>query len=207
MEAVGFLPVGLMIGLSGSLLPGPMLAYTATKSLSDGPHVGPKLVAGHLLTEAFYLSLFALGLRTVFENPSVGFLLKAIGGSLLLVLGLLGFHALRKGLETHAPHALSLHPAVAGILLSSILNPTVPLWWVSIGFSNLLVAHEMAKIAGIVFWLVGHSLSDILWFCSVSALCGKGRKFVGTGFHRLLVAICSSFLLGWGSFLLLGLLE
>jgi threonine/homoserine/homoserine lactone efflux protein len=202
MEPLGFLPVGLVVGLSGSLLPGPMLAYTATKSLSDGPGVGPRVVAGHLLTEAFYLSLFALGLRTLFEQSSVEALLKAIGGILLLLLGLLGFRALRKRLETSSSHALSIHPMAAGVLLSSVLNPTVPLWWVSIGFSNLLVAYELARVAGIAFWLVGHSLSDILWFCSVSALCGRGRSLVGTGLHRSLIAICSAFLIGWGLFLL-----
>ncbi len=205
MEPLAFLPMGLVVGLSGSLLPGPMLAYTATKSLSDGSGVGPRVVAGHLLTEAFYLSLFALGLRTVFEQPSVETLLKAIGGALLLLLGLLGFRALRKKLETASPHALSIHPATAGVLLSSILNPTVPLWWVGIGFSNLLVAYELARVAGIVFWLVGHSLSDILWFCSVSFLCGRGRRLVGTGLHRLLIAICSAFPVGWGLFLLISL--
>jgi threonine/homoserine/homoserine lactone efflux protein len=194
-----------MIGLSGSLLPGPMLAYTATKSLSEGSHIGPKVVSGHLLTEALYLLLFALGLKTVFENPTAELFLKLSGGVLLLLLSFLGFRALQRGLKTGTPHALSLHPTLAGILLSSVLNPTVPLWWVSVGFSNLLVAYEMAKVAGIMFWLIGHSLSDAVWFCSVSALCAKGRKLVGTSFHRVLIATCSSFLLGWGLFLLLGL--
>jgi len=197
--------VGLVVGLSGSLLPGPMLAYTATKSLSEGAGVGPRVVGGHLLTEVFYLSLFALGLRTVFEQPSVRLLLKTVGGISLLLLGLLGFRALRKRLKTGAPHALSIHPTVAGVLLSSVLNPTVPLWWVSIGFSNLLVAYEMARVAGIVFWLVGHSLSDVLWFCSVSVLCARGRSLVGTGLHRSLITICNAFLIGWSLFLLISL--
>lgn len=194
--------MGLLVGLSGSLLPGPMLAYTVAKSLSDGPHIGPRVVGGHLLTEAVYLSLFALGFITLFENPSAEFFLKLFGGTLLILLGLSGFLALKGELETPAPHALSLHPMMAGILLSSILNPTVPIWWVSVGFSNLLMAYRMAKVSGVVFWLVGHSLSDILWFCSVSTLCGTGRKLIGTKLHRTLIAICSSFLLGWGLFLL-----
>ena len=205
MESLSFLPVGLAVGLSGSLLPGPMLAYTATKSLSDGPGVGPRVVAGHFLTEAFYLSLFAIGLRTVLERSSVEVFLKAAGGALLLLLGLLGFRALRGRLEASASHALSIHPTVAGVLLSSFLNPTVPLWWVGIGFSNLLVAYELAGVAGITFWLIGHALSDVLWFCSVSTICGKGGKLLGTGLHRTLIAVCSSFLLGWGLFLLTSL--
>ncbi|MEM2674817.1 MAG: LysE family transporter, partial [Candidatus Hadarchaeales archaeon] len=102
-----------------------------------------------------------------------------------------------------SPLVLGSNPLVGGVLLSSVLNPTVPLWWVGIGFPNLLAAYQLGSLLGLAFWLVGHALSDIVWFGGVSILCARGKKFIGTGFHRALLLGCSTFLLTWGAFLIL----
>lgn len=194
------LPVGFLVGLSGSLLPGPMLVYVVAKSSVEGKGVGPRVVAGHLLTEALFLLLFLVGLGVFLR---VHALLGVLGGLLLLILGGMSTRRAVGELGEGSVPLVSLPPLPGGVLFSSLLNPSVPLWWVTVGFSTLLEAFSLSSYPGVASWLVGHALSDLAWFSLVSALASRGRKIVGTRAHRILLAACGSFLLLFGLFLLL----
>jgi threonine/homoserine/homoserine lactone efflux protein len=196
------LPLGFLIGLSGSLLPGPMLVYVVAKSSVEGGGVGPRVVLGHLSTEALFLLLFLLGLG-VFTLPSVHTFMGLLGGSLLLLLGGLSARRAWGKLDSGRVPLLSLPPLPGGVLFSSLLNPTVPLWWVTVGFSTLLEAFSAASYPGVTLWLVGHGLSDMFWFSGISRMASRGRRVVGTRLHRLLLAFCGLFLLLFGLLLLL----
>jgi len=202
MNALLQLPVGFFVGLSGSLLPGPMLVYVVAKSSSEGRGVGPRVVAGHLLTEALFLLLFLLGLG-LFLEPSVHTFLGLLGGSLLVLLGGVSARRAFGRLGEEGVPLVSLSPLLGGVLFSSLLNPSVPLWWVTVGFSTLLEAFSLSSHAGLACWLVGHGLSDLGWFSLVSTLASRGRRVVGTRAHRVLLALCGLFLLLFGSLLLL----
>ncbi|MEM1981466.1 MAG: LysE family transporter [Candidatus Hadarchaeales archaeon] len=202
MYALLQLPIGFFVGLSGSLLPGPMLVYVVAKSSVEGAGVGPRVVVGHLLTEALFLSLFLAGLR-VFLKPPVHTSLGLLGGSLLLLLGGMSAKRAAGKLGAEGVPLVSLPPLPGGVLFSSFLNPSVPLWWVTVGFSTLLEAFSLSSYPGVVLWLVGHGLSDLSWFSLVSRLASRGRRIVGTRAHRILLASCGAFLLLFGSFLLL----
>ncbi|MEM2866854.1 MAG: LysE family transporter [Candidatus Hadarchaeales archaeon] len=202
MHALLQLPVGFFVGLSGSLLPGPMLVYVVAKSSVEGRGVGPRVVAGHLLTEAVFLLLFLAGLE-LFLRPSVHTSLGLLGGSLLMVLGGVSARRAAGRLGTGSVPLVSLPPLPGGVMFSSLLNPSVPLWWVTVGFSTLLEAFSLSSYAGVAFWLVGHGLSDLTWFSLVSSLASRGRRIVGTRAHRVLLAACGAFLLLFGSLLLL----
>jgi threonine/homoserine/homoserine lactone efflux protein len=186
-------PIGFFIALSGALIPGPLLAFVVAKSSTHGARTGPLAVSGHILVELAVLSLIALGLGVVLQNRSFQVGVGLVGGILLVLMGTLSISKLTRNSEgaviTH------YHPVVGGVMFSTVLNPTVILWWATLGLATLMEAFLVASLAGVVFWLAGHFFADLSWFSLVSFSVARGRKVLGTRGHRVLLFLCSCVLL------------
>ena len=55
--------LGLMIGLTGALAPGPTLVATINASITGNWKIGPKVMAGHMIVESVLFLLIVLGLQ------------------------------------------------------------------------------------------------------------------------------------------------
>ncbi len=196
------LPIGFIVGLSGALLPGPLLAYTMAKSSSYGARAGPLAAAGHVLVELVVLSILALGLGVVLQTTAfqVGFGL--FGGVLLVVMAMQAISKIRRNLKPGKIVATGHHPVVGGILFSTLLNPTVILWWATIGVATLMDAFLVASVAGVALWLVGHFLSDFVWYSIISLSVVKGKKVLGVRGYRAILLFCTVVLLALGIYFL-----
>jgi len=192
------LPIGFFIALSGALIPGPLLAYTVAKSSTYGARTGPLAVSGHILVELAVLSLLALGLGVVLQSRAFQFGIGLVGGGLLVVLGVFSISKLKR--NSVGTVITKYHPLAGGVMLSTILNPTVILWWATVGLATLMEAIFMASLAGVVFWLIGHFLADLSWFSLVSLSVARGRRVLGTKGHHILLLVCSCVLLILGAY-------
>lgn len=189
------LPIGFIIGLSGSLIPGPLLAYTMAKAPAYGARTGPLAVAGHVLVELAILSLIALGLGVVLQASAFQLGFGLFGGMMLIVLGLDGISKLRNNPTPKKMVATKHHPVLGGILYSTLLNPTVIFWWATIGVATIMEAYLVASLAGVILWLIGHFLSDLTWFSLVSLSVVKGKKVIGIRGYRVILFFCTLLLL------------
>jgi threonine/homoserine/homoserine lactone efflux protein len=203
MLALLQLPVGFVVALSGVLIPGPLLAYVVAKSSIHGFKTGPQAVVGHMLVEFSLFAVLLMGLGIILETPIFQSSLGLLGGILLLALGALSVRKLAGTPEVKSITVTSYRPLVGGVLFSTVFNPTVILWWVTIGFAMLMEAFAVASAAGVVFWLVGHYLADFGWFSFISFSVVRGRKFMGTKGHRSLLMGCGAFLFALGIYLIL----
>ncbi|MEM4725182.1 MAG: LysE family transporter, partial [Candidatus Hadarchaeum sp.] len=140
------LPIGFIIGLSGSLIPGPLLAYTMAKSPAYGARTGPLAVAGHVLVELAILSLIALGLDVILQASAFQLGFGLFGGVMLIILGLDGVSKLRNSPAPKKMVATKHHPVLGGILYSTLLNPTVIFWWATIGVATIMEAYLVASL-------------------------------------------------------------
>jgi len=203
LELLSQMGVGFVVALSGTLLPGPMMAFIATRSLSFGPKTGFFAAMGHILVELGILALVVLGLDLLLRSPAFEIGIGVVGGSLLMVMG--GFilaNLRRAGKISPETSVVGYHPLIGGILFSTVLNPTVPLWWVTIGLVTLTRALVVAGTLGAVFWLLGHFTADVVWFSTVSLSVSKGKQLIGRRFHLGLLATCGSILVVFGSLFL-----
>jgi threonine/homoserine/homoserine lactone efflux protein len=196
------LPIGFVVALSGALIPGPLFAYIVAKAPRAGRGVGPKAVIGHALVEAAILFLILLGLGVVFRWKVFQTLVGILGGALLITLGVVSVRRLRAGLQINRRTFVGYAPLLGGVLYSSILNPTVPLWWATIGFAMLMDAYAVGSALGVVCWLLGHYLADFGWFSLVSLSAAKGGRLLGTAGYRRLLLVCAAFLTTLGVYLL-----
>ncbi|MGC8816817.1 MAG: LysE family transporter [Candidatus Hadarchaeum sp.] len=196
------LPIGFIIGLSGSLIPGPLLAYTMAKSPDYGARTGPLAVVGHVLVELVILSLISLGLGVILQASTFQAGFGLFGGVMLVLLGFDGISKLRKNPSPSKMVATKHHPVLGGILYSTILNPTVIFWWATIGVATIMEAYLVASLAGVVLWLVGHFLSDLIWFSLVSLSVVKGKKVIGVRGYRAILSFCTLLLFVLGVYFL-----
>lgn len=186
-----------VLGLSGAMMPGPLLTVAIAESVRRGPWAGPLLVAGHALLEGALVALLFFGLADFFRVPTV-FVAVALGGGVMMIWmgwGMLkGLSGLR--LDLSGGDDAGMHPLAAGAAVS-LANPYFILWWATVGLGYLAVAHE-AGLPGVVVFYLFHILSDLAWYSLVSGTVSFGRRFLTDRGYRILVGTCAVFICCFG---------
>lgn len=86
VESLVLFSLGLVVGLDGAVIPGPLLAFTLFDTTNKGRATGHYIIIGHMLWEfgVILLILFGLG-WTIVGNSQVIYL---AGGVVLAVMGM-----------------------------------------------------------------------------------------------------------------------
>ncbi len=191
------------VGLSGAMMPGPLLTATIVSTARHGFMAGPLIVLGHALLELALLIALLAGFSTILLMPRVGQTVAIVGGSFLLYLGFCMIKDILKGkltLPDDQPEQVSstplMHPIVAGIL-ASVSNPYWSIWWATIGLNYLTIAWK-SSTSGIVSFYSGHILADLFWYSLIAFIISTGSRWLNPLVYRLILLLCSIFLLGLG---------
>lgn len=183
-----------ILGLSGALMPGPLLTVTVGEVARNGFKAGPLLVLGHAILELGLVILFFLGLSAYLTKPGV-FAILAVGGSFLLLWMAVG---MLKGIRRLTLETLERNSADGSLLLHgsliSISNPYFLLWWATVGMGYIAVAQQFGKL-GVAFFYAGHILSDFAWYSAVALGVTMGRRFISDRIYRSIVGVCAVFLI------------
>lgn len=196
----GIFITSFIIGLSGALMPGPMLTVTIRQSASRGWRVGPLVVFGHGLLELSLVVAIVYGLGQFLAKGAVVGTIGIIGGAVLLWMGWSMIRDARKtSLVIEGGKGMaSLHPVWAGIL-SSVSNPYWIVWWATIGLSYIAFSVKYGPL-GISLFYTGHILADLVWFAFVALLVHFGKRWVNDRAFQVVIALCGVLLLGFGVF-------
>ncbi|MBC7252611.1 MAG: LysE family transporter [Actinobacteria bacterium] len=192
--------ISLGVGLSGALMPGPLLTVTIAESYHRGFIAGPLLVAGHAVLEGILVILLMLGLDRVIGNSLFFGLVGVAGGAFLFWMGLDMALEVRDGklhLDLRDRGSARLGPFTAG-LTASLSNPYWSLWWATFGLSWLLRSMERGA-AGVLSFFTGHIMADVLWYFLVAFLVVTGRKFVSDRVYNYVILGCGVFLVVLGA--------
>lgn len=193
--------LGFTIALSGALLPGPLLAFITMKTLESGPKAGTLAATGHIIVELGILLLAALGLKTLLKSSIFIEGIGLIGGILLLIFGGLTLSKSRSSPSSLEEMSSTRYNSIlGGILFSTVLNPTIALWWMTLGLTFLTGAIKTAGLMGGAFWILGHFSADLGWFSTVSFSVDKGKEIIGGKFYRVLLLACGLILLVFGAY-------
>jgi threonine/homoserine/homoserine lactone efflux protein len=195
-----------IVGLSGAVMPGPLLTYNIQLSYKKGFWSGPKLVLGHAILEALLILGLIFGLGTFIQVPITKIVIGLLGGTMLAMMGYeLVLKESKKGLEIIDEQAATsgtvsrtvstteLNPALAGLVIS-LSNPYWSLWWATVGIMMITQALSRGWL-GVIFFYCGHILADFAWYSLVSGAVVKGRRFISPKFYRWLLIACGVFLL------------
>ena len=186
-----------LVGLSGAISPGPLLAFNIKETLRVGFIAGPLVVAGHSLLELVTVGALAFGLAQVLDSDPVVAAVGLLGGGFLLWMS---WGLLRKP-SKNVPHLsgwsasqsrIGLKPLVGGALVS-LSNPFWALWWLTVGAALITRSLEVG-LMGIASFYLGHILSDLVWYGFVSATVTSGKRFLSRNVFRGIILVCGSFM-------------
>lgn len=224
--AVGIILTSFLVGLSGAMMPGPVLTITIgetaarlrpngsvpsggatrdrlagapdTAQLVRGAMVGPLIVLGHGILEVCLVVAVVLGLGKLLVRDAVVGGIGVAGGAVLVWMAWGMFRSVRGlSLRTAADGSgRRRHPVLAGIL-TSLANPYWAVWWATIGLGYIALSLKLGTV-GLVAFYCGHILSDLVWYGAISVSLVLGRRLLTDRAYRGLVAACAVFLFGFG---------
>lgn len=184
-----------VIGLSGAMMPGPLLTYVVNGSLREGFISGPLIITGHVILELLLVILLLSGLNAVFASDYFAAVIGIIGGVVLILMALSMIKAVYKkevSFEEEVRGGKVEEINASGLIipgaLVSISNPYWTIWWATIGITYLVNASKQG-IAGTGAFFIGHIAADYAWYALVAFVVSRGRKFLNDRIYRLLIVI------------------
>ncbi|MEN6330044.1 MAG: LysE family transporter [Methanobacteriaceae archaeon] len=200
LEVAVFAVSSFLVGLSGALVPGPMLTVTISNSLEKGSIAGPLVVAGHVIAEIAILLLLVLGLGWLIGSATATLLIGTIGGLVLVYMGYRIAQSSPPSLQEKlkGPDSPDKYGSVLGGIISSISNPYFYIWWVTIGWAFVLKGMEFAGLAGILGFMAGHWAADLGFYSFVSFFTSKGSEILTQKYYKMLMYGCGIFMIFLG---------
>jgi threonine/homoserine/homoserine lactone efflux protein len=203
LELIFFILTSFAVGLSGALVPGPMLTVTVSDSVKKGPITGPLVVLGHFLTE-FVLIIFILaGFSWLVGSTTAAIIIGTLGGMMLIYMGYntsISTIDIEKSVPTDDNGGK--YGSILNGILTSVSNPYFFIWWGTIGLTFLFKGLEIAGLVGLIGFIVGHWSADLGWFSMVSFFSSKGSEIMNRKHYRLMMKICGIFLILLGAYFL-----
>ncbi len=190
--------IGLTVGLTGAIAPGPTLLATVNSSLKDGWLAGPKVAAGHALIEIVIFLLIVKGVAVAMQQYSRSIALT--GGIALIAFGILTMRGSRSASMASAQKGPYTNPYLAG-MLTSAANPYFWIWWLSIGSALVISGLEAGLVAAGIF-MIGHWSADFGWYLLVSSSLDRGRSILSPEGYKRILGLCGIFLVLFGIYYL-----
>ena len=190
--------IGLTVGLTGAIAPGPTLLATVNYSLKDGWLAGPKVAAGHALIEIVIFLLIVKGLAVAMQEHSR--FIALIGGLALIAFGILTMRGSKSATMASAGDGSYTNPYIAG-MLTSAANPYFWIWWLSIGSALVVSGLEAGLIVAAIF-MIGHWSADFGWYLLVSSSLDRGKSLLSQENYRRILGLCGIFLVLFGVYYL-----
>jgi len=204
MNITALFATAFLVGLSGAMMPGPLLTVTIAESAHRGFKAGPLIVLGHALLELALIIALLAGLSFYLKKPMVTNVISLVGGGFLIFIGLNMIRDVIKGRvsleqnKNNTGKGMTMHPVVAGILVS-LSNPFWIVWWATIGLTYLTLALKSGT-AGIASFFTGHIMADLLWYSLIAAAVAGGRRFLKQQVYQVVIILCGVFLTGLGGY-------
>ena len=193
-----------IIGLSGAMMPGPLLVCTVRDTTRRGFIAAPLLVLGHGILELALVALLLFGLAEWLRGETATIVI-ALAGCAALFWMATGMVREVRGLRFDAGSGAGSEPdpgpgksrgfwrPVVDGVVASIGNPYWSLWWATIGLGYLVISQAQG-MAGVAFFFAGHILSDAAWFLFVGFTVSMGRGRFTDRIYRGIVGVCAGFL-------------
>lgn len=192
---IELLVFGFAIGLTGAVVPGPMLFATIETSLRRGWTAGPLIVFGHAMIEILICAMIFIGFSIA--NVIVFQAVALAGGGALIIFGMMTIGSSRNA-TFDVKENITGNPIVAGAL-TSVSNPYFLIWWLTIG-NGLVMDGLKIGFAAAVLFIAGHWIADLAWYVFVSISSSRGRRAMSDRAYGRVLTACGVFLVCFGAY-------
>ena len=182
LEFLTLLSLGVVVGLSGAVIPGPLFAFTVFDTSRKRAITGHRIILGHVVWESVIILIILLGFGGLMTRNTL--VIYIVGG---VVLAFMGVSMIRsKGREISMENSRVNSSFVGGIFYTAF-NPTQPLWWATAGLALLLTGLEIMGIMGVFIVTAGHWLSDLAYYSFVSFMVHRHERYINP--HQKTISI------------------
>lgn len=189
LSLVGIAVTAFVVGLSGAMMPGPLLAVAVRESARRGAMTGPLLVLGHAVLEAVLVAAVVFGMGEILRARLFVIVVSLAGGIVMCWMGWdMVRSAVRLQLKVDSSDARGLHPVAAGVVVS-LSNPYWIIWWATIGAGYILTGAHFGWV-GVLAFFCGHIGADLAWYTLISVGVARGRDVLPVHVYRWMVRIC-----------------
>jgi threonine/homoserine/homoserine lactone efflux protein len=206
IEVILFALTSFGVGLSGALVPGPMLTVTITDSVKKGAKAGPMVILGHFITEFLLMIALLAGLGWIIGSNTASIIIGIFGGIILIYMGYDLLKSENKLSNIQLDNEQKHGSLFAGIL-TSISNPYFFIWWASVGCAFMYKGLELAGIIGLLGFVIGHWAADFSWYSLISIFSSRGSKIMSDRTYNLVMKICGVFLAVLGVYFMLSVMN
>lgn len=197
---MAYLLLGLSLGFSAGLSPGPLLTLVITRSLADGFWPGLRVALSPLITDVPIIVLSLLLFRAL--PPLFEQAITAAGGFYLIYLGVDTIRSARHaGLAAQATGKTPGHMDLWQGAMVNFLSPHPWLFWITIGAPTLTRAWQASPVYAAAF-LVGFYALLVGGKIAVALTVAGGRRYVTDTWYRRLLAGAGALLCIFGLLLL-----
>jgi len=204
IEILLFALTSFGVGLSGALVPGPMLTVTISDSVKKGFKAGPLIILGHFMAELALMVAILCGLSWIIGSQTAAFIIGTLGGAVLIFMG----YSISKSKDTLSDLHLNenksqRYGSVFGGILTSISNPFFFIWWSTVGCAFMFKGLELAGIVGLLGFVIGHWSADLSWYSLISYFSSKGSRIMTDEIYKTVMIICGIFLIILGMYFII----
>jgi threonine/homoserine/homoserine lactone efflux protein len=188
--------LAFILGLSGAMMPGPLLAMTVGQVSLQGWRVVPLMMAGHAALELVVIGLLIAGLVQALRRPGLRGAISLVGGAVLLLMGAdMVLTASGVALHGTSQPPLTTWELVGAGAAISLANPTFPVWWATVGAGGMTQLAPRSAAEYLAFYL-GHELSDFAWYGFIGMVLVLGQSFFSHRVYGGLVLVCGAAVVG-----------
>ncbi|RLC23511.1 MAG: LysE family translocator [Deltaproteobacteria bacterium] len=170
---IHYLTIGVVLGLSAGLAPGPLLTLVISETILHDIRAGIRVALAPLVTDPPIILLTVFILAKLSNFHGILGIISIVGGFVVLGMGIKGLKF--KGLKIDVQKARS-RSLLKGILVN-FLSPHPYLFWLSVGAPTMTRANDRHVFAAAVFVISFYLLlvgSKIV----LAVLVGKSKTFL-----------------------------
>ncbi len=207
MNIFGFIITIVVVTASGALAPGPLFFVNIAHGTKSGAKGGIAFSIGHSIVElslVMLLAFLALGLLAVVDKRAVKSIIGVIGGTFLVVFGVLQVHQflISKSEMFGGKSIPSGNPLLLGLIFT-VLNPYFIIWWLTAGLELVYLSIDFASWAGVLLMYVAHVWMDYVWLGATAYLAKRGTSLIGSRGYRIVMAVFGGLLVYFGLYFLI----
>lgn len=181
---LSYLTLGIVLGVTAGLSPGPMMTLVITQSIRYGSREGVKLALAPLLSDLPIVVTTWLILARVAEVDRLLGVIALTGAGLLLLIAVESWRANPVGREIDEAAPARPPRSIIKGALANLFNPHPWLFWLTIGSPTLVEAGDMGRAAG---FLLGFYASLVGAKLVIAALVGHFGQNLRREWYRLIL--------------------
>jgi len=199
MDIFKFIVTIVVVTASGALAPGLLFFVNIAHGTKSGAKGGFAFSVGHSIVEFGLVILLALGLSTLVNEPVVKSVIGIIGGTFLLVFGVLQIRQflISKSEAFDREGISSKNPLLLGSIFTG-LNPYFIFWWLTVGLKLIWDSIVFASWAGVLLMYVAHVWMDYVWLTGTAHMAKKGTRLIGSKGYRIVMVVFGGILIYFG---------